>query len=110
MIEEIGFAHLKRKDEIEIETRSSKLRITVTGKRKDGLRVQVRMISKSGEQEKFTAKMPDKVSRYGGPVPGVPGVIKIGCPLYFESLERQNGLRDGALRTTPIKKITLIST
>ena len=116
-VKEIDFANLKRGDKLTIETllgkTIEKFKITITGKGKEGLAVNVR--KKYGEEEEeFTARMPGGFTMHKEE--GLtPGIIKIeneeekNC-LYFENLKdaKTKEKISSSMRTTPIKKIIFI--
>lgn len=116
-IKEIDFADLEIGDGLIIETildeAIGKFEITVTGKRKSDLLVSVQK-EYGKEQEKFAARMPGGFTMHKEK--GLtPRVLKVATEeekncLYFENLKDiETKIKiSSALRTTPIKSITLI--
>lgn len=109
-IEAIDFSSLERGDRLIIQTSSNEFEITVIGKRKDGLRVEVKQINQRNEKV-FTARLPGGFTMHG---PGLTaGTIKIenkeekNC-LYFENIvyyEKGQKMNAPSMRTTPISEI-----
>jgi len=87
-VEEIDFSSLERGDTLIIQTSFKEYEIMITGKRKDGLRVEVKEKNQRNEKV-FTARLPGGFTMHG---PGLTaGVIKTeneeekNC-LYFENI------------------------
>jgi len=112
-VKKVNLANLKRGDRLSVETLLGEtiesFEIIITGKRKDGLRVNVK--SKCGEEKKdFTARMPGGFTMNRG----LTGCIKTesdgeqNC-LFFENLKdaKTKEKISSSMRTTPIQKIKL---
>ena len=115
-VKEVNFADLKRGDKLIVENllgkNTERNEITITGIRKDGLRVIVKEEC-GNDKEEYTARMPGGFTKFTVGI--TPGIMKVrnekeeNC-LYFENLKDiKTGERLSAShRSTPIEKIILI--